>query len=525
MVAPVGPVSEPQAATKLKTVTIDEAIQATGVGLYHWLLVVATGMCSASAVGEIVSMSYVLSPAAWMACDLSMNLSDKVLLSSIVFIGMLMGTHLWGVTADSWGRLPLLRLTLLLDAVVGVISSLLPDKRLFIAARFFNGFLVAGPTSTAMAYLGEFHTEKTRAKAMIILGLFPGGWTLFVAMLAYLVLPLDIAWELPSFYGEGALYRPWRLYILLNSMPALLTGLSFLLFPESPRFLVATGRPQKALDALRTVHAFNKGRKKEFPVGALVASLDGPQSGGKLMAMWNQTAPLFGREHLKNTALVCAVLFALVSSANGLLVWMPEIFNRMALFLVEQPDVEVTACQAIDYMQELRSNITAAVSEAGQESLPLQCGGELPASMFFNTGVIGVSNVALGFLSSFFVNWMGKRNMLAGILVLSGVCALLLTVVPSSLAMLVLACGTISLSSTGVSIIVALACENYPTTLRATAVSLSMLAGRCGSMSGSLLFGALLDTQCNSAFWGFGALLAVCGVLSFLLPRRGKYAT
>lgn len=54
---------------------------------------------------------------------------------------MLTGTHLWGVTGDSWGRLPLLRLTLLLDAAVGVCSALLPDKRLFIAARFFNGFL------------------------------------------------------------------------------------------------------------------------------------------------------------------------------------------------------------------------------------------------------------------------------------------------------------------------------------------------------------------------------------------------
>lgn len=47
---------------------------------------------------------------------------------------------------------------------------------------------------------------------------------------------------------------------MLNSMPALLTGLAFLLFPESPRFLLATGRPQQALDALRTVHAFNKVR-------------------------------------------------------------------------------------------------------------------------------------------------------------------------------------------------------------------------------------------------------------------------
>lgn len=62
--------------------------------------------------------------------------------------------------------------------------------------RFVPGS-VAGPTSTAMAYLGEFHTEQSRAKALLVFGMFPGGASLFAAALAYLVLPLDLGWTLP----------------------------------------------------------------------------------------------------------------------------------------------------------------------------------------------------------------------------------------------------------------------------------------------------------------------------------------
>lgn len=54
---------------------------------------------------------------------------------------MIAGTHICGAAADTWGRLPLLRITLLGDAALGIVSALLPDKRLFLAVRFLNGFL------------------------------------------------------------------------------------------------------------------------------------------------------------------------------------------------------------------------------------------------------------------------------------------------------------------------------------------------------------------------------------------------
>lgn len=505
---------------------MEEATELLGSGLFHWVLVVATGMCSASAVFEAMCPSYLFSPAAWATCDLDLEDADKSLLSAIVFAGMLTGTLLWGVAADSWGRVPLLRLTLLGDAAMGVVSSLAPDKRLFIAARFFTGFLVAGPTSTAMAYLGEFHSERTRSRAMVIFGVFPGGASLAVAALAYLVLPLDLAWSLPWLHTV----RSWRLFILLNAVPSLLTGLTFLWLPESPRFLLATGRPDAALRALRWAYARNQGSGKEYPVTSLVTPLENTSAGGGgLLGLVRQTARLFGKEHVRNTLILCTVLFVVVSSANGLLVWMPEIFNSVATFSKLEPDTPATACQAIYGLRELAVNSSAVAAVAGDATARPPgrqvCGGVLEDAMFINTGIIGMSNVAVGLLSIVAIGILGKKMLLVSCLVLAGACSVLLTVLQSTAATIGLSCGLVALTSVCISVAISVAVENYPTILRGTACSLGMMAGRAGSFTGSLVFGLLLSTQCSAALCGLGALLVVSGALSLLLPRRGLYAT
>ena len=56
---------------------------------------------------------------------------------------------------------------------------------------------------------------------------------------------------------SGAVCRSWRLFLLLSSLPALLTGLSLFWFPESPRYLLSRGRPDLALRSLQQVFATN----------------------------------------------------------------------------------------------------------------------------------------------------------------------------------------------------------------------------------------------------------------------------
>lgn len=48
----------------------------------------------------------------------------------------------WGIFGDVFGRRNTLSLTLLIDAVVTLAQSFVPDYRLLLAARTINGFVI-----------------------------------------------------------------------------------------------------------------------------------------------------------------------------------------------------------------------------------------------------------------------------------------------------------------------------------------------------------------------------------------------
>lgn len=58
----------------------------------------------------------------------------------LFFIGMVLGSYFWGCLADTKGRKIVLVSTLLIDGVVGVISSFVQILPIFMACRFINGF-------------------------------------------------------------------------------------------------------------------------------------------------------------------------------------------------------------------------------------------------------------------------------------------------------------------------------------------------------------------------------------------------
>lgn len=53
---------------------------------------------------------------------------------------MVLGSYIWGCLADTKGRKVVLIVTLLMDGVVGIVSSFVQYFWVFLAFRFFNGF-------------------------------------------------------------------------------------------------------------------------------------------------------------------------------------------------------------------------------------------------------------------------------------------------------------------------------------------------------------------------------------------------
>lgn len=65
----------------------------------------------------------------------------------------------------------------------------------------------------------------------------------------------------------GFVYNSWRIFLLVMSLPSFVVAALLFLLPESPKFLITTGRHDEALEVFRGIYMMNTGRDKElYPV-------------------------------------------------------------------------------------------------------------------------------------------------------------------------------------------------------------------------------------------------------------------
>lgn len=129
-----------------------------------------------------------------------------------------------------------------------------------------------------------------------------------------------------SFIGVD--YKPWRLFIVSCGSLSLISGLCFIFLPESPKFIYSKGDEEKALEILKKVFVINSrlpsdnyGVKGILSDGEeIIENVKDNKHGlivGTLKSMWNQTAPLFQKNHLKNTLNLCTIQFLIFITSNG----------------------------------------------------------------------------------------------------------------------------------------------------------------------------------------------------------------
>lgn len=108
--------------------------------------------------------------------------------------------------------------------------------------------------ASAISYLGEFYSNSTRPKFVTFAAAFLPTATAFQPLLALGTLPMT--WR----FSMGTLvFAPWRLHILLGSCIMIFPFVSLLFLPESPKFLIAMGKKEAGIEALRWVYEKNTG--------------------------------------------------------------------------------------------------------------------------------------------------------------------------------------------------------------------------------------------------------------------------
>lgn len=85
----------------------------------------------------------------------------------------------------------------------------------------------------------------------------------FFSGIAWIVIPQT--WNVNIF--DMVIYKPWRLFLVINSFPGVIIAAILCMVPESPKFLLSQGKDKETLDVLKQVYVLNTGNKAaDFPV-------------------------------------------------------------------------------------------------------------------------------------------------------------------------------------------------------------------------------------------------------------------
>eukprot|EP00531_Pseudo-nitzschia_arenysensis_P014514 CAMPEP_0116157084 /NCGR_PEP_ID=MMETSP0329-20121206/23161_1 /TAXON_ID=697910 /ORGANISM="Pseudo-nitzschia arenysensis, Strain B593" /LENGTH=626 /DNA_ID=CAMNT_0003654179 /DNA_START=197 /DNA_END=2078 /DNA_ORIENTATION=+ len=224
---------------------IDEAIDRLGMGWFQIQIVLACGLCFASDAMEYLLLSYlgVILKSQWALSE-----GESDLISSVVFLGALVGTLVLTPLGDKLGRKIVFGATSSTISIFGVMSAFCTSYTQILMVRFMVGFGIGGLT-VPYDTLGEFMPNSRRGKNMLSMSFFWISASLMVPVFAWLTVGQD---------DDGGEFASWRGFVLLCSMPSMIsTILGFLFVPESPRWLVTRGKDERALQILRQAAAKN----------------------------------------------------------------------------------------------------------------------------------------------------------------------------------------------------------------------------------------------------------------------------
>jgi MFS transporter, SP family, sugar:H+ symporter len=159
-----------------------------------------------------------------------------------VLLGCAVGAFGAGRLADTLGRRPTMLLTAIVFLVTAVATGAASSAKFFIAARITGGVAIGAASVLAPMYIAEVAPARMRGRLAslqqmaIVVGLFS-------AFLSNDILA-RVAGGASATFWFGA--PTWRWMFWMEAVPAVAFLLGSMLIPESPRFLIFTGKHEQA---------------------------------------------------------------------------------------------------------------------------------------------------------------------------------------------------------------------------------------------------------------------------------------
>ncbi|BBD68171.1 sugar transporter [Nostoc commune NIES-4072] len=168
---------------------------------------------------------------------------------SLALLGSAVGAFYAGKIADRYGRVKAMVAASVLFTISAIGSGIALGIWDFIFWRLLGGIAVGAASVIAPAYIAECSPSHLRGRlgSLQQLAIVVG---IFIALLCdYFIAVSAGSAESPFLFGIAA----WRWMFWTEIPPALLYGMSALMIPESPRYLVAQGREPEAANVLTKI--------------------------------------------------------------------------------------------------------------------------------------------------------------------------------------------------------------------------------------------------------------------------------
>jgi SP family sugar:H+ symporter-like MFS transporter len=166
-----------------------------------------------------------------------------------VLLGCGVGAFFAGTLADKFGRKPMMLATAVIFILSAWGSGISGSSVEFVIYRLIGGLAVGAASILAPAYISEIAPAKIRGslatlqQLMIVIGLFAA------FMSNYWLVGMSGGASETHWAG----FETWQWMFWAEIAPAAIFLLVLLFIPESPRFLVAAGKIEKATDVLASI--------------------------------------------------------------------------------------------------------------------------------------------------------------------------------------------------------------------------------------------------------------------------------
>jgi AAHS family 4-hydroxybenzoate transporter-like MFS transporter len=220
--------------------------------------------------------------------------------STAGYVGMMVGTILFGIVGDKIGRRPTLMSCVLLFALPTIAISFVGDANTMAVLRLIGGMGLGGCMPNAAALLAELTPARYRPMAVTsgIVGIPIGG-------------------TLGGFLASAVPAEHWQnLYLMAGLVPVAIAAIMFFILPESPRFLAV--REGRKADLVKLMAKFGNPIDPNLPA---VDSLDKP---AKIKV---GVGALFSKEYAQDTVGLWGAMFFTLLSVYGVINWLPAILG------------------------------------------------------------------------------------------------------------------------------------------------------------------------------------------------------